>query len=1657
MAIHYTYERDCVLASAWRRVAIPEDWVQKGSLELHEVQQLLREDGVSLEDVLMTCYFDECAKAYIRFTNPISVSSDPGFVLTLTLRKEKSAKIRELMAQITHLSNQVADLSQRLELLEQQKIPDGGQLPPSTDEIDIAVLLAAPLVKIEGKKRSGLYNSNLDFESDKRRLINYLRNNDVRAALRFEAATVTSLGKLLQAKPSVLQIECHGCFKNDIGPFFLAFESSRNMGELFELDKDALRSALQDAMHGNTANLIVLVNACYSETVANVFLEAGVRCVVAVHQQTRILDVAVKEFTHEFYRQLFSRNQSIRDAFTLACQAVKREQATLLTCCCAHEHTTACEWSKKATTNAGSMELHNEHNTPLCSCRTAKVNNFHKKDCDWALNFLDTYAPSRVLTDEETKNGFVLCCCRPEIPHGESMKFAFYSDKEFENFHIASKDHSEVKHSTPDVPMPPAASTRTFGQHDKIQELVSALGKNSSETHFINVIGESGVGKTVIVKRAAYYAFERHAFPQGVIYIDMTGRISISYIFREVENVFKTSGIKTKQEFCQFLRDLSILLVIDGTDDILRQERETFPQSLNFIVENAYSPKILVVSRERVNIEGTTIRVNPLSPHRAAELLIALTVDSIPASDRRNWAKFGQHKLFQLIGTTPHAIKLAASSINKPGDLDKLVQSHEQGRRAQTQDMVAYQMAFDFLAANPHRGSLFLLLSFFPSGLHRNDIVQLCERLGIEHKETLREFEDANTSGELSKRFIEEANGWFTAHPGFSQYLTKRESRDIHDFISEIARYLAELSRYLVRLMAGTSPYIDLSNLKLFNAVVDDGLWRSPNEVEVTISIPAEIQPQKYYERHERNFMHFLNSETLEILSGNEANHRFKTLIGELALCTATCALLLWSRDQALETLVVGLKACEMLNIRKSFCTLLIMEASLVESKNLGASSVLTAIQGFEDIDSSDGLFEAYLFQLLSKERFPANELKSTLAMLKEQLAKSQFPVLARARMELAVAEMKIQAEQSKPQILSQLNRALSVFDSLKRDHWAVRTVIAKVDYYIFEKKLKDAKRLCDEAFSRCQGIKSRTLEKILKEKQVLINRELQKHSQNVASFSFLKAYPLVKMSGHEFERAGPIARVFNTFRASILETLTAAKKQVYVKFDHCTVENLAEVLKTGCSVLHLSSTEPVKSGFSFENADGSAHIVSLPELSSRLSPDSWQSLKVLILEAPYAKEMATSMHTKLGIPHVIGFSAKDFPTTADTFPLIDIIDSVVARFCVEFYSVLLKCESVKSAFLAGSKAFEEDLNRLSDQINGFFVESEAKSTLEKLHQGAYLIDPDSEIHTHRLFVSSYAQKQFLPEIVIETGDMRDLSKPRAPSNLQKELGAHVGRQLAMYKAIKMLEDGKCVHVTGVRGIGKSRFIKDLGYQFLLRNGFLDGIYYLSLRGKAQLDEELRALELIQSSDQLTSLEKKKILLLMDDCDTLMIKEQQFLYLLRFLAAKCELGVVFSSKINFLHTSTSDFIAKVDLAPFSAEEAAIYCYSLRPDLKHFDVDPFSTKVSLIESLAITQALAQQGLTPKAVSEMAKNSLTDSNLLNVEETKQTLEPHMSLKYSSSVSLGSGELRSPRVGLDLNKSDRGMEVPLLQQLERPRSSAFFPPILPVQERQDSEDPS
>ena len=1657
MAIRYTYEVDGQLAATWFKVDLPSFVKDAGVLQVDQLRDLFQSNGVYTDELRLISYYDPSTSLYVPFTTPLPIPPDPSFFLQLVLRKERNAEIKELMEEVAALAKKVEALEnpQQLLLESQQSLIQSHSVYPRSS-IDVAVLLAAPLVRVSGRTRNGLYNSNLDFESDKRALLKYLRANSIKIAVRFEAATLQNLAQMLQSQPSILQIECHGCFKNDIGSFYLAFEDTRNMGELKEVNKDMLTETLQEAMKGNVRNLIVLVNACYSQTVASVFLKAGVRCVIAVHQQTRVLDTAVKMFTQEFYRQLFFCHQSIREAYNLAVQSVRREQSSLLTCCCAHEHTPTCKWARRATHDREAVDVCKEH-IATCSCPNARVSNFHKPQCDWARDFLDDFMPDRELSDKELKEGYIVCCCKPDVPHGEGMKFILFADSEFETSFIDSRECEEIKLHPSDKPTPPLITTRIIGQHDKIQEIVAALGKHT-DSRCINVIGDPKVGKTVLVKRAAYYAFERQAFTDGVIYIDMTGRSSFSYIYRQIENAMKTSGIKTKRDLCNFISGLALLIIIDGTEDILRHEHSDFVQKLLYIAENTILSKIMIVSQEKINIEGTiVIRVNPLSPHRSAELLVLLTGEILPSRMRKNLTELGKHRLFSLIGTSPHAIKLLANNIKTADDLDLIVRTHEQGLRAQTQETIAYQMASDFLAANPHREKLFRLLSFFPSGLHKSDIVILCDRLGIDHQDNLPGFGRQNSDEEgKTNWFVEEHNDWFTAHTGFSQYISKTESFQArNEFVSEVVRYLAELSRSLMRIMASTSPYIDLTNLKMFNAVVDHGLWGSPTEVEINLVIPDSFIPKKYYERHERNFLHFLNPDRLMEIVGEAPSSGLMTIIGELALCTATCCLLIWSKDQALETLHLGLRVCERFHIQKAFCSLLLMEAGLIDSKEQSESLRLTAFQGFSDLDCADGLVETYLFQLLYKDRLGSKELRDMTELLKNQFARTHNCSLARARMDLAIAEHRIQTETARQQILNQISSAFDVFVQLKKEHWAVRCLIAKIDYYLYEDTTKDVLRIYSDAVLKSQPLKNQILGKLLSEKQVLINRKLPKRSENV--ISFLKSYPLVK----GFERAGSVARVFNTFRMKIVEMFKSVKKQVYVRFDSASFDNLLEALQGGCCALHLSSTEYADNGFIFENPDGSAHFVPIPELITRLKKISSPAFKLVVIEAPFAETIAERLHADLGLPHVIGFHMKNFTNAAEYFPVQAVVDEAVCCFSVALYDNLLRGLTVKEAFLAASTANDAFLTANQSKVTKAFADTRAKSEWEKVAKGAFLVDPENEIHNRRLFEVS--QKQ---------GDMQDLSRPRAPSNLQKEIGAHIGRHIELYKAIKTLEEGKCAHITGSPGTGKTMFLKDLGYQFLLRGRYLDGIYYLSLKGKASVDEALRSLDLIQSADQLNSLQGKKMLLLMDDCDTLTRRqnEQQFRFLLHFLAKKCMVGIAFTSSFSFLSPESRDYINQTSLSPFSPEESAVLCYTINPELSHLDVDPFCEKESLVESLAVTTALAQACLSLKKVVSLADSSRADSEVFKVF-TDQPHDGNVPLQFSSHMSefVDSSERRPNSITHDLSASYRPAPSFLQRQFSidpvsppmqfsRPVSGRHQTGVMmPLHERQDSEDQS
>ena len=71
-------------------------------------------------------------------------------------------------------------------------------------------------------------DSTLDFESERLQIINALNRNGTGGSIRFDAATVERLIEVLEYKPKIIHISCHGSYDPIKGnQFYLAFEQNK--------------------------------------------------------------------------------------------------------------------------------------------------------------------------------------------------------------------------------------------------------------------------------------------------------------------------------------------------------------------------------------------------------------------------------------------------------------------------------------------------------------------------------------------------------------------------------------------------------------------------------------------------------------------------------------------------------------------------------------------------------------------------------------------------------------------------------------------------------------------------------------------------------------------------------------------------------------------------------------------------------------------------------------------------------------------------------------------------------------------------------------------------------------------------------------------------------------------------------------------------------------------------------------------------------------------------------------------------------------------------------------------------------------------------------------------------------------------------------------
>ena len=99
----------------------------------------------------------------------------------------------------------------------------------------------------------------------------------------------------------------------------LVYVTKDEMVEMFRFARAG--TAGSDGKGGNEQSKgggirLVFVSACFSESVADVFVSAGVPHVVAVSRSTKVLDHKAQDFAHSFYTALL-RGDTVRQAFDI--------------------------------------------------------------------------------------------------------------------------------------------------------------------------------------------------------------------------------------------------------------------------------------------------------------------------------------------------------------------------------------------------------------------------------------------------------------------------------------------------------------------------------------------------------------------------------------------------------------------------------------------------------------------------------------------------------------------------------------------------------------------------------------------------------------------------------------------------------------------------------------------------------------------------------------------------------------------------------------------------------------------------------------------------------------------------------------------------------------------------------------------------------------------------------------------------------------------------------------------------------------------------------------------------------------------------------------------------------------------------------------------
>jgi hypothetical protein len=303
---------------------------------------------------------------------------------------------------------------------------------------------------------------------------------------------------------------------------------------------------------------------------------------------------------------------------------------------------------------------------------------------------------------------------------------------------------SDVKYKTPLPESIDPRSLRGFvGRTEDLKNLCKRILENRDSDDVLTVKGAGGIGKTMLVKKAAAELANRQLFSDGINFIDCEFIKDLDAFQQQIGRVF---DLQQADDFLSNMREHGRredrLVILDNAETLLASENDKpYTDLVNFISDYC---TVVVTSRELLKLDNEVVfELRRLTTDEAVELFVKeLSLTDLKDKD----LQFLRERIVEeLLDNNLLAIKLVTKSTPKGKNLRVLHEELEEDvfsrvrdeetlifdnisdRNVERKSSIYASINYSYTRLNDREKIAFEILSLFPDGINMENFKRVSE------------------------------------------------------------------------------------------------------------------------------------------------------------------------------------------------------------------------------------------------------------------------------------------------------------------------------------------------------------------------------------------------------------------------------------------------------------------------------------------------------------------------------------------------------------------------------------------------------------------------------------------------------------------------------------------------------------------------------------------------------------------------------------------------------------------------------------------------------------------------------------------------------------------------------------------------------------------